>query len=193
MLPGEGRFSADPRRATYLEPDNLNGFGRLVDYERGGFGLNDTSRGLDFQNWRVSWDSVSKDVNLTNDLGFARAMFKAPELTAIALSFDVNMTPYFAYTAAGFTWLRWLRSDGGYETMAIPGAQEPRLTLDDKRPEHNLTADVLMFYLRAGNLCMRVQREGFLVENIMATDVIGTRLGRVGMTDALRLQVELLP
>lgn len=193
MLPGDGVFTEVTHGADFLEPDNLNGFGRRVDYERGGFGLNNAEGGLDYQNWQVSWDKKTRDIVLTSDNGFRQAMFKVNDLTQLALAFDQSMTPYFAYTEAGLTWLQWRLPSGEYDRMLIPAATQPRLTLDDKRPESSLIADVLLFYIRAGNIYHRVQRENFATEHLVVSGVRGTRLGRLGFTTDLRVQIELLP
>lgn len=193
MFPDDGKLSTDPHRAAYLSPDNLDGFKRRVDYERGGLGLHETSRGLLFQNWRVAWDAITKEVRLTNEYGFDQVMFSALNVTQLSLSFDQSMTPYFAYTESGSTWLRWLLASGETRKMLIPGATQPRLTMDDKRPESTSLADVALIYLRGTSLCKRIQRESFLTEEVLAVDVIGTRLGRVGMTKNNRVQIELLP
>lgn len=193
MLPGDGNFSSTASRAPYYEPDNLSGFTRQVDYERGGVALHDLSRGLLYQNWKLAYDRVSKEVVLTNESGFRWVMFTSLGLTQLAIAFDLSMTPYVAYTEKGATWMRWVMADGSHEKMVIPGATQPRLTLDDRRLGNEGDADVLLFYLKGTQICMRVQREGFLDEHIMANDVDGTRLGRVGMTTGMRVQVEVLP
>jgi len=193
MLP-EGRFSIQPARAAYLAPDNIQGYSRRLDYERGGKAIGDASTGLDEQNWRVYYDRLTYAVHLADETGFDQIMFRSIGLTQLALAFDFNMRPLIAYTENGVTWLRQFNTSGEQTSkLLIPSARQPRLCLDDKRVEFSASADVLLFYLRADNICMRMQREGFLTEHVMATDVVGTRLGRVGMTTGWRVQLELLP
>lgn len=193
MFPQGGGFSAVGHRAAYYQPDNLDGFPRQVDYERGGRTLHDSSGDLLYQNWRVAWDRTTKDVRLTSEQGFDRVMFRSIGLTQLSFSFDQSMTPYFAYTENGVTWLRWHRVTGEIVKRLVPGATQPRLTMDEKRPENVSEADTTLVYLKGTQLCLRRLRENFNTEHIMANDVIGTRLGRVGMTTGLRVQVELLP
>lgn len=193
MLPVDGKFSSAPAPASYYVPDNLSGYTRQVDYERGGIALHDASRGLMYQNWKAAYDRTAREVTLSNESGFSQVMFSAVGLTQLALAFNLAMNPYFAYTQRGVTWLHWRNANNEDVKMVIPSATQPRLSLDDKRPENAANADVLLFYLKGSQICMRVQREGFLTEHIMANDVLGTRLGRVGMTTGMRLQVELLP
>lgn len=193
MFPADGEFSSRGVSATYLRPDNLNGFPRRVDYERGGLALFDTARGVMYQDWRARWDQVTHEVVLSSENGFSRVMFSSLGLTQLALTFSVAMNPYFAYTERGVTWLRWFDSTFSEEKILIPDASQPRLTLDDKRPFNVSRADVVLIYLKGRQLCKRYQRERFLTEHIMANDVDGTRLGRVGMTTGMRVQVELLP
>lgn len=192
MLP-DSRLSVSGQRASYLSPDNLQGYTRRLDYERGGAAIGDASTGLDYQNWRVYYDSTSFDVRLADESGFDQSMFKSVGLTQVALAFDFNMRPVIAYTEAGLTWLRRFNTAGDQtEKLLIPSATQPRLCLDDKRQEFAADADILLFYLKGDSICMRVQREDFLTEHVLATEVVGTRLGRVGMTTGWRVQVELL-
>lgn len=193
MLPDDGLFSTTAHKAPYYEPDNLSGFTRQVDYERGGVALHDLSRGLQFQNWKLAYDRVSKEVVLTNESGFRRVMFTSIGLTQLAIAFDLSMTPYIAYTEKGITWMRWIMADGTHVKMVIPGATQPRLALDDRRPANAVNADVVLFYLKGNQLCKRYQRERFETEHVMVDGVDGTRLGRVGMTTGNRVQVEVLP
>lgn len=193
MFP-DGRFSTEPVRAAYLSPDNLQAYTRRVDFERGGKGIGDPSAGLNYQNWRVYYDPVAFAVRLSNEIGFDQVMFTSIGLTQLALAFDFNMRPVIAYTENGVTWLRQFNTAGEQTSkLLIPSAAQPRLCLDDKRQQFASGADILLFYLRADSICMRVQREGFLDEHVLATDVVGTRLGRVGMTTGWRVQLELLP
>lgn len=193
MLPGDGLFSSVPHPATYYSPDNLSGFTRQVDYENGGVALHDASRGLRYQNWKLAYDRVSKEVVLTNESGFRRVMFTSIGLTQLALAFDLSMTPYIAYTEQGITWVRWVQANGTHVKLLIPDATQPRLTLDDRRRGNEVNSDVVLFYLKGRQLCKRYLRESFGTEHIMENDVDGTRLGRVGMTTGMRVQVEVLP
>lgn len=193
MIPG-GRLTRSALRNAYLSPDNRQGYSQRLDYERGGRAVGDASTGMDVQNWRAYYVRADFSVHLADESGFDQVMFTSIGLTQLALSFDFNMRPVIAYTESGVTWLRQFNTAGEQTSkLLIPAASQPRLCLDDKRVEFAAEADILLFYLRAGNICMRVQREGFLTEHIMAADVVGTRLGRVGMTTGWRVQLELLP
>lgn len=193
MLPDEVFAGAAPR-AAYIRPDNIQGYSRRLDYERAGLAIGDASTGLDVQNWRVYYVPADYTVHLADESGFDQVMFTSIGLTQLALAFDFNMRPVIAYTEAGLTWLRQFNTSGVQTAkLLIPSASQPRLTLDDKRQEFAADSDILLFYLKGDSICMRVQREGFLTERVMATDVVGTRLGRVGMTTGWRVQLELLP
>ncbi|MDX0622899.1 hypothetical protein GOD54_23655 [Sinorhizobium medicae] len=193
MMP-DNVFSSAPAKAGYLPPDTLSGFIRQTDYELGGIAVNDPSRGLQYQTWRCYYDKADQMVHLANEVGLDVALFKSVGLTQLALSFDFNMRPVVAYTESGVTWLRLFGSS--LETLTkllIPSATQPRLTLDDKRQQFSDRADILFFYIKGSTICMRIQRESFLTERIVATDITGTRLGRCGMTTGNRVQLELLP
>jgi hypothetical protein len=66
--------------------------------------------------------------------------------------------------------------------------------MDDNRPLP-LTlgiSDVILTYIRDGALYVRVQRERFLTERLIAADIQGsTRIWHFGMNNKLRLQWEL--
>ncbi len=193
MLPGI-QFSTESQPAAFLYPANLRGYAARVAYSIGGVALGDISKGIRHQLWRVYYVPETLEVRLTNESGFDQAMFKAYKVTELSLAFDFSMRAQIAYTENGQTWLRQFNLAGDESIKrAIPNATFPRLTLDDKRQEQAGTADVLLFYLRAGNICCRIQRESFLTEHILAREVEDTRLGRVGMTTGWRVQVEALP
>ena len=193
MLPGDGKLILYERISPFIEPDNLFGFPALVDYERGGVALYDLSSGMNVQNWRSFWDRDTGFVTLESDSGEYREVFRLQNPTQLVFCFDLSMTPYFAYTETGETWIVSFRKDGETTRVLIPGATQPRLTLDRRRVQDAAEADVTLFYLKGGDLKVRYQRERFATGHVKVPDVGGTRLGRAGISTGRRLQIEVLP
>ena len=74
------------------------------------------------------------------------------------------------------------------------GTTTPFLTMDDTRAPsvQSGISDVILTYIRDGALYVRVQRERFLTERLIAADIQGSkRIWHFGMNNKLRLQWEL--
>lgn len=187
----ENALSDSPVAATMLDPDGRARASLLVDYELGGADIGDPSQGLQVKAWeaRVSAgviqtrpDGVGAWTDVTSDTG----------ITEIALAFDQNMRPTVAYVAAGVAKLYWYDAvAASYVTTTYAGATSPVVTMDDKRPMQVGLNDVLLFYLRAGRVRHRRQRDRYTIEYDLAAIPSGmTRIVRWGMTVANRVQLE---
>lgn len=180
-----------------IHPPNNRAAKRFEDWEMGGVAIQDPSLGLRFQEWRAWWEEATGDVLLTADNQPApNVLYNTPELDWLTLAFDQNMRWMSAYTlGSGQSYLKWYNSlIEDYETLALPsGIITPFLTMDDNRDVQTQlgTNDVILTYLRAGSLWVRVQRERFLVERLIKAGVDSSRIWHFGMTDKLRLQWEL--
>lgn len=163
---------------------------KLLDYEDGGIAIQDPSKGLLYQRWRTRLilDKVWVDAPNTEEF----VMFEAPGLTEISLTFDQNMRPALAYVQDGVAKIWWYDSGASAMVITVVGAQAttPRITLDDKRviaTGSNQSNDIILAYVRDGQLCVRQQRERFLVERVLASGIT-TGLIKVGLNRQLRLQ-----
>lgn len=180
-----------------IRPPNNRAARRFEDWEMGGVGLQDPTLGLRFQEWRAWWDEPTGDVYLTADNQPApNLLYNEPELDWLTIAFDQNMRWISAYTLTdGQGYLKWYNSlIEDYETLPLSsGVTTPLLTMDDNRDlqVNSGASDVILTYLRAGALWVRVQRERFLVERLIAADVDASRIWHFGMTNKLRLQWEL--
>ncbi len=114
-----------------------------------------------------------------------------PYMTEISFSFDVNMQPVVAFVASGQSYLNWYDSSvNDYITTSL-GADitTPRVALDDKRyvaTNGYQLSDVILAYIRAGNLYYRQQRDRYGVERLLATNI--KPLIRIGFNRGLRFQ-----
>lgn len=191
-MPGDA-ISSTAVQAALLSPDNRDRTDLLLDYELGGVALNDPSQGLQVQPWEAWSDGAHVWVAPSPGRSPTTLLLTGSGITEVALSFDQNMRPTVAYVEAGLAKLFWFdTSIGAMVTTSYAGATSPMLTLDDKRPVATLggTSDVLFFYLLAGSLCYRQQRDRFTIERVLgAVPPASTRINRVGMGANNRLQI----
>ena len=189
-LPGN-QFSPTAVRGTFLTPDDLVRTSLLVDYEMGGVAIGDPSQGLQVQAWegRVNAGTIQVRpygvggwTDVTSDSG----------ITEIAIAFDQNMRATTAYVASGVVKLYWFDSTlASYTTTSFAGITSPALTMDDKRAAEVGLNDVLFFYIKAGRVCYRQQRDRYATERDLGAVPTGmTRILRWGFTDLFRVQLE---
>lgn len=187
MLPNDALSSA-PVTGVLLTPDSQVQH-RLIDYERGGIALNDSTQGIDLQTWTayVSGD----DIFVAPESGGQTLLLHVNGISTLSLAFDQNMRPVLAYTAPDGAHLRYFDTITSMTIDAIiTGATFPRVTHDDKRISQSGPSDVICAYLRAGNLYYRQQRDRYLIERLLASGVHG-RLRNIGMSTVGRLQFEM--
>lgn len=182
--PAPSRFSGARAGAT----------SKTVDYEDGGIALNNSSRGLLYQRWRARlFNAGQADSYVMLD---AREVpefvwLTVANMTEISFSFDQLMRPVVVYVAGGRAYLNWYDSAvPGYVTTALAADVEtPRVAMDDKRyavTDGFQTNDVILAYVRGGNLYYRQQRDRYQVERLLATGV--KPLIKIGFSRGLRLQ-----
>lgn len=176
----------------FLEPDNLT-TGRLEDWERGGKGLSDTSEGVDYQDWYLSYDRETGIVTATpQTTGSPQTLFTLTGITDLNFTFDQNMHPFVCYyTDADEAWYWWWDPIpvGQVFVEMASGVGIPRCCLDDKRPSQVSASDILLVYTLNGNLYYREQRDRFTVEYLLREGVSGD-VHRVGMGDNLRVKFD---
>lgn len=192
-LPGN-TSSSTPVYGPLLYPDNLVTDG-LRDFEMGGVALNDPSQGLQFQAW-TCWAveaSGGWEIRIMPlEGGTETTLLTVPDVQALSFSFDRNMNPTVAWMEAGVCKLWWYDSTiPGFTTSTFAGATQPRLAHDDKRENASARSDVILGYVRDGNLYYRQQRDRYTVERLLAEDVGTRQLRNIGMNTRLRFQFEM--
>jgi hypothetical protein len=202
MLP-PGGLSEAPQRGIFLAPDDLSPVFNFpedltptevpADWELGGTGLNDPAGGVQVQTWTFYMEG--SDIMVSAPSVPPSVVYSpGPGVLELSGSFDSNMQPVVVWTGADLvTWLRWWNPQTvSFVLSTLPALHSPRLTLDDKRASQVVDRDVLLFYIRDEHVCYRQQRDRYQVEYVLYPLPKGyTRIGRVGMTDKLRMQVEL--
>lgn len=187
MIPVKSTVSI---RAPFIGARSLP-VSKRVDYEDGPIALSDNSRGLHYQTWTCLIVEDSVVIRALNT-GTEWEIFSDPGLSEISFTFDQNALYTCAYVADGVPKLRWYDSaEGDYVTSLLPsGCVNPRVSLDEKRSRLIGDSDVILAYVRSGNLYFRVQRERYLTEHLWQTGV-PAGLIKIGMNRVLRFQFAL--
>lgn len=157
---------------------------------RGGVALNDSSQGLDVQTWTVTTNGT--DVRIEGDLVPQTTLFSSTGITEVSLAFDQNMRPFVAFVDSTGPKFRWFDSlDSTTKITALDSSVvNPRATLDDFRPSQNNASDIILAYIRGGDLYFRAQRDRYTVEYPLAA--AGSGLNYVAMSTNLRLQFSVI-
>lgn len=177
---------------SFLVPD-IDVTTALVDYERGGVAVQNTSQGVNSYAWTCSVDGIY--VMIQREGAAPVAVFEQATIVEISFAFDQNMRPQFAYRlASGDIYLRWFDTlTNLYRTDNFGTGRNPRLALDDKRPSQSDRADVIFAYIRGDTLYYRQQRDRYTIERALRSGISAiTKLKNIGMTRNLRLLFELV-
>lgn len=161
----------------------------LVDYEQGGVALQDASQGLQVQLWTLRYEDG--DFLLSAENVPETVLFSRPGVEQIGLAFDNNMAPFVAFQDAGGVACRWFDPSQGEFVISdyLPaGSHSPRCTLDEKRELLDPWRDIILAYLRDGNLYYRQQRDNYGIERLLTDEYDLTRLAAVGMNRQNSLQ-----
>lgn len=191
MLP-DNTYSTVPVSGLFLSPDDYVTT-PLVDYEIGGVELLDASQGLMRRIWKC-WLQNDLQVMLQGDGGEPVLLFEAPQITELALCFDQNMRWSVGYVQQGVLKLNWYDSSVSDRVVTVfADAANPKMALDDKRESQLINSDMILAYIRGNALYYRQQRDRFLIERLLRSNLFpGTKLKGIGMSNALRLQFELV-
>ena len=157
-------------------------------WEQGGVGLSDTSQGLVSHTWRAWTDSKAIYIqrsDLPKDT--AKTLLAVPNTTELDLTFDQNMRPVLTYVSGGIAKLYWYDTVSQSQTITeLPNAQNPRVSLDDKRSFNTANSDVIFAYINNDQLCCRYQRERYSIEHVLHQLPPKTQLVKIGMGTANR-------
>ena len=161
----------------------------MSDVHYGGIALSDASQGLGYQLWTCFTDGNNVWLSAPN----TPAYIILPGVGAawVALAMDQNARVFIAYaTLLGAASYYWFDSTiPGYRTSTLSGVI-PRVfaSLDDSRPALLTSSDVILSYVRAGELFFRAQRDRFGIEYDLGA--APANLVQIGMNRADRFQFE---
>lgn len=204
MLPNNSITFISETRRDFLHLNNSL-YDPLVSYEKGGFSLGNPSLGLVYQIWTLKFEN--KKFILNNELGFELVLKELDPLEDIvvkkvSLSFDQNMKYVWGYSYETknlvqntklFTKFYWYDvSSDKYSEMLLPNMTDISLGLDDKRVKSNNSNDIVLMYVNKDNyICIRYQRDRYLIEKTIKKLPPNTVITKLGLTVDLRFQIEL--
>jgi len=191
-----------PDTFEYLQYGGIENATFTEDYELGGVALSDSSQGQQVRVWKVRISEGGKYILLGAEgvpeiLKYEAAAFGT--LTEVSLAFDQNMKPTIAFVEAGQAKFLWYDSAVEAEviTTLATDVKNPRVSLDEKRPDFGTTNDVILSYLienadhTSQNLYVRVGRDRYTVEYLIQSGVsINNILWKTGMNLSFRFQWE---
>src|SRR5690606_21444417 len=178
MLPQDGELSTTAAISGFAYP--VKGplpEDKLQDWELAGVALNDPSQGLMVKVWHLQATkrAGSDDVDvIVSAPGVAPTLlFTAPGITEVALAFDQNMNPFVAYHQGSDAKIYWYDPTipGMTHTTLPSGIRTMRCTMDERRSAFVADSDIVLSYIRAGNLCVRYQRDRYQTEYVLRAGV----------------------
>lgn len=201
MTSPEDRMSTTVIEADWLPPDERN---RVLDedYEQGPIALNDSSEGINYQPWHLTYEAVAGTFTVTPEttLTPVDVLTGIFQVSQCSFAFDNNGHVNVAYTLlSGATYLYWYDTQlGNWTTTQLPTATFcPTLTMDDKRPTQTAANDILLWWTESQpddtNILYRArQRDRFdpLVPKEMTVDTF-PYIYKCGMHKGLRVQLGL--
>lgn len=193
-LPGDS-LSTAPAPSDFLGGRALT-LTKEHDFETGGVALNDASQGHFVQIWDAQIEVSRTVIVLRNEAGFESTIYEGVDITEISVTFDQNMRSTFAFVEADQAKLEWFDTSIGNKVITNFGfdVRNPRVSLDDKRSRQVANSDIILSYIRDGNLYYRQQRDRYETERLLASNVLPTPesyLRRTGMSSANRFQFEI--
>lgn len=184
MIP-ENRLSTTAVLSGWLNPPAVRA---IYSQHWGPVAIQDPAEGMLYQLWeaRIAFNAIT--VQAPNTV--ATTLFtRVNEIKQVSLAFDQSGFPVVAFVeSTGAAFLRWFDTTvpGYVITPLASGVLTPRVTLDDARQFAGAISDVILAYVRAGNLYYRQQRDRYTIERLLKAGV--EELKHVSMNNGLRLQ-----
>lgn len=188
----EDRLSTTFVDGVWIAPESRFRPTLLEDYEGGPIAPQDTSQGLNYQIWALSY-ALNGDIILTPETTGLPVTVLPTVLGCeqISFCFDQNGRPSVAYIIGGSCFLYWYDSVlANFTTDEFTGIFSAMLSMDDKRAAESAVNDILWWYTKLTgpgqySLYHRRQRDRFQTEFLMKTGCLAY-MSRAGMHDGLR-------
>lgn len=194
----QGRMSTVPVIGEYLPPEGVSPH-PYTTFERGPVDVEDTTKGLLYQDWQLVWEPGTGNFVLTaRTTGESYIIGNSFLVTYASFTFDNSGRVTFAWSNDVSSYLYWYDTAQGQTVTDDLGVNviTPTIYLDDKRKTQDTANDMLLWYTKADGLgtytlYMKEQRDRFLIEYEMATTLESYKITACGMTKELRVQIRL--
>lgn len=187
MIPDLPNLSDPAMPADFLRPYNREK-AAFVDYARGGVALLDPSRGLNVKDWTCYLQEGGCFIS-ASDVPIFKVETIDSRADWISMAFDQNMHYNLAYKVPNEgAYLYWYdAAQNRYVTDSLGNVFTPILRMDDVRHDATGSNDLVLSYIRGNSLCVRIQRDRFGLEYVLATNA-GSRIVQCGMNRKMRFQ-----
>lgn len=178
----------DVLQVGFITPTRNSGY---IDYELGTSAIATPSSNGFTELWSCYYDKVTGAIQLfkVSDPEAKSTVTSVMNARYIGFAFDQNMRPSVCYSLGDDAYLYWFDSMLGTFTIThIPNAVTPCVNLDDPRAISSAVNDIVLAYISNDQLCVRYQRERFLIEHILDTLPPNRRLRQIGMNLQYRYQ-----
>lgn len=164
----------------------------LVAYCSGGPAINDVSSLYGYP-W-VAYVEGTEVRLRREDSDEYTVLLNEEGLEFISLAFDQQMNPVVSYMQSGVAKFRWYNAvTADYVITSLPaGTTRPFVALDLREQVFLADADMIVTYIRDGNLYSRVQRENYDIEHLSQPNA-GQYVVRFGRNTGNRLQWRAIP
>lgn len=197
----QGRLASEVNEVTlgeYHEPEGPASH-PITCKERGPIAIEDTTQGLRYQNWTLTWVPATEMFWVTPETtGDPVQLYSAPDIKYASFTFDQAGRISFTYTNSVSSFMYWYDTQVAHTVITDLGADiaTPSIYLDDKRSTQSIANDMLLWYTKdegAGTfeLFMLRQRDRFQTEYSMATNLPTYHIAALGMTDKHRVQLQI--
>jgi len=193
----QGRLSTVPVEDVFLPPE-ARAFKRLISHEMGPLAIEDTSEGLLYQPWTLTYNKITGEITVTpNTTGPPVTLVTIVfGITDINFTFDQNARLTITWKVAGNTYLFWYDTSLGQTVIEDLGTTlvSAVIQLDDKRATQSAPSDMTLWYTKEDGggtwtLYSKLQRDRFTIEYEMGTLLPVPYLHYVGMHYGLRIQL----
>lgn len=165
----------------------------LKDYELAGVAIQDGTQGMQVKVWTGRVVNEKREVQVSAPgVPWTTLFVRANQIKEIAIAFDNNMNPFVVFKEENdASFIYWFDPvDNTQKFTALPaGVNTPRCCIDDHRRSQSAVSDVVLAYVRAGNLYVRYQRDRYQTERLLQAGVgTNAKLIEVGLNKHFRLQ-----
>lgn len=140
----------------------------------GGIDLNDSSFGLNYQLWDISY--INNQVIVTSRLNNKQyIIYEVENATDISVAFDQNMNPWCLYQKEEQYYLYWYDvTINQYSLTSFENIITPFMFMDLIDPVFSDQSSINIFYIKDGKIYCTQQSTRFTVQNLLYTFPTGT-------------------
>lgn len=189
-------LSSIPAPSDFIAPHDIVKPAK-EDWSLGGDNFLDANNGLASKIWHFKWSNSLAGVTAETPSNPPVEVYHrgTTDISWISGTFDQNMRQVIAYTKTDGTSSIYFydAQQAAFTSLGIGTVATPFVSLDDTRLPTGGLNDVILTYIKSGDLCIRAQRERFADEHILMSGLPpAAKIKRFGMSRNLRLRWELL-